>query len=123
MALGIIMILLGLSGLMGLTGPLPSDSVFGDGWWLSNVEVWVHLVVGIVLLVLSYAISGSAQRSLAMIVGVVALLVGIYSIFKPGDLAGFNLERPADTVLFLVIGLWGWMSSRGSSSSQAAAGM
>ncbi|MBI3626444.1 hypothetical protein HY224_00145, partial [Candidatus Uhrbacteria bacterium] len=69
---------------------------------------------GVVALIVAFAAPMSVQKPVTMIVGVVALLVGLYSIFKPSFL-GANLENPADTLLHLVIGVWALVSTKGKS--------
>lgn len=102
---GIVLILVGILGFMGVIGPTENDSLFGATWWFDNGENWAHLLIGIVALIAAFALPMSGQKPLVMIVGVVALLIGLYSIFQ-NKFLGANLENPADTLLHLVIGVW-----------------
>lgn len=111
---GIVLVVVALLGFFGVIGPTPEKSLFGASWWFDNAENWAHLVLGIVALIVAFAAPMSLQKPVTMIVGVVAVLVGLYSIFKMSFL-GANLENPADTLLHLVIGVWALVSTKGKS--------
>lgn len=102
---GIVLLAVGILGFF-LIGPTEEQSIFGSAWWFDNAENWAHTVLGIVALIVGYGVkSASTQKSIAMIVGVVALLVGIYGFISP-SLLGANLENPLDNILHLVVGAW-----------------
>lgn len=102
---GVVLVLVGILGFVGVIGPTAEDSVFGATWWFDNGENWAHLILGVVALIAAFAIPGSLQKPLVVLLGVLGVLVGIYSIFRP-DFLGANLENPADTLLHIVVGLW-----------------
>ena len=53
------------------------------------------------------------QRSLVLLLGVVGILVALYSALVQEMFFGANLENPADTLLHLVVGGWAlWASMR-----------
>lgn len=108
---GIVLILVGVLGAIGVIGPTADQSLFGAAWWFDTAENWAHLVIGVVGLVSAFILPAATQKGLTMIVGVVAVLAGIYSLFYP-TLLGANLENPTDTILHLVVGVWGIWSSR-----------
>ncbi len=108
---GLILIIVGILGFIGIIGPTAEDSMFGASWWFDNGENWAHLIIGIVGLLVGLKGSISSQRSLTLIVGVLAVLIGIYSIFKSSFL-GAMLQNPADTILHLVIGIWALLASK-----------
>lgn len=103
---GIILVLVAVLGYIGVIGPTPDASIFGAGWYFDNVENIVHLVLGIVALVAVYVLPVSLHKPLVVLVGIVAVLAGLYSLFVGGTLGGANLENPADTILHLVVGAW-----------------
>lgn len=107
---GVVLVVVGLLGFFGVIGPTADQSVFGSGWWFDQGENWAHLVIGVVALIAAYTLSASSQKTLVMVVGVVGVLIGIYSIFTPSFL-GANLENPADTLLHIVVGVWALMAS------------
>ncbi len=111
---GIVLILVGILGFgLGL-GPTPEQSLFGANWYFDNGENWAHLILGIVGVIAAYALPMSGQKTLAMILGVVGLLIGLYSLFVSNNFLGANLENPADSILHLVVGGWAlWASKRG----------
>ena len=113
---GIILVVVGLLGFFKVIGPTPDHSIFGAHWYFDNGENWAHLVIGIVGLLAAFALPASGQKALVMVLGVVGILIGIYSIFNQKFL-GSNLENPADTILHLVVGLWALYASMNKSSS------
>lgn len=108
---GIILIVVGVLGFFGIIGPDSGSSIFGDFWWFDNAENIAHLVLGVVALVALYVFPGNLHKPLVLLVGAIGLLVGVYSLFfSEGGSAGFigaMLQNPADTVLHLVVGVWG----------------
>lgn len=108
---GVILILLGIYGFF--------DKDAG-AWYFDNGENWAHLVLGIVAVVAARSLSESAQRSLTLIVGVVAILFAIWGFFlrdvaAPNFYGLANLENPLDNLLHLVVGIWALWASRGRS--------
>jgi hypothetical protein len=107
---GTILVLVGVLGFF-LIGPTEEQSIFGAAWWFDTAENWAHLVLGIVALAAAYGLKDPGiQKNLVMVVGVVALLVGIYGFFS-GSLLGANLQDPLDNILHLAIGAWGIAAS------------
>ena len=115
---GAVLVLVGLLGFFGIIGPTADQSIFGGGWWFDNGENWAHLVIGVVGLIAAFAFPDSLQKPLVMVLGVVGVLVGLYSVFTPSFL-GANLENPADTLLHLAVGAWALWASWGKGSSMA----
>ena len=109
---GIIFVLCAILGFIGVIGPTPDQSIFGTTWWFDSTENWLHFVLGILMLIIAMALPYNTQRGIGMTIGIIALLVGIYSFFKPGMLFGVNLEYPADTIFHILIGFWALLSSR-----------
>ncbi len=81
-------IILVLVGILGMTDVLMA---------FSSTEQWIHLLVGIVCLIASFTLSASAQKILAMIVGIIGILTAIYSLFTPNYTA---------LAVYLIVGAW-----------------
>lgn len=109
---GVVLVLVAILGFIGVIGPTAEKSIFGANWWFDNGENWAHLLIGIVALIGAFVFPASLQKTVTMTVAVVAILIGIYSIFSSNFL-GANLERVADTFLHLIVGGWAWMSAKG----------
>lgn len=109
---GALLVLVGILGMINVIGPTPDKSIFGDSWWFDRGENWAHLLLGIVGLIASFTFPASAQRSLVMLLGIIGVVVGLYSIFTQ-KLLGSNLENPADTILHIVLGAWALWASMG----------
>lgn len=116
---GIVLLLIGLLGFFGIIGPTPADSIFGDAWWFDNGENWAHTILGVVALILAFAAPAMIQKWVVILLGIIGVFFGIYSIFTPAFM-GANLENPADTILHLVVGIWALLAAfMGKSKSSA----
>jgi hypothetical protein len=107
---GAVLLVVGILGFVGVIGPTADDSIFGDPWWFDNGENWAHTVLGVVGIIAGFAFPAGAQRGLVLLLGVIGVLVGLYSIFEQRFL-GSNLENPADTLLHLAVGAWALFAS------------
>ncbi|MBI4132230.1 MAG: hypothetical protein HY474_01215 [Candidatus Sungbacteria bacterium] len=119
---GVVLVLVGILGFVGVIGPTPESSLFGSAWWFDNAENWAHLVLGIVALVLAYTTGPAIQRPVVMLLGIVGVLVGLYSLLGYPMLLGANLENPADSLLHLVVGIWALAASWRKQAMGAAMG-
>jgi hypothetical protein len=107
---GAVLVLVGILGFVGVIGPTAQDSIFGEPWWFDNGENWAHTVLGVVGIIAAFVLPAGAQRGLVLLLGVVGVLVGLYSIFEQQFL-GSNLENPMDTLLHLAVGAWALLAS------------
>ena len=110
---GLILIVLGVLGFMGVIGPTPDQSVFGESWYFDNGENWAHLVLGIVGLIAAFVLSVPLQKILVKTLGIVGVLVGTYSLVIGTEFLGSMLQNPADTILHLAVGAWALLASGG----------
>lgn len=123
---GIVLIVVGLLGFFGVIGPTAGQSIFGSTWWFDNGENWAHLIIGVVGVIAAYALPASGQKPLVMVLGVIGILVGLYSLVISHSFLGANLENPADSLLHLVVGAWALYAStgkRGMAASSMSGGM
>lgn len=102
---GVVLVLVAILGFVGVIGPTADQSIFGSNWWFDSAENWAHLILGAVALIAASLIPGSIQKPLVVILGVVGVIVGLYSLFSP-TFGSANLENPADTILHLAVGGW-----------------
>ena len=103
---GAVLLLVGILGYVGVIGPTPDKSLFGSLWWFDNYENGAHTILGIAGLAAAFIFPALWQKWLVIVLGVVALLAGLYSLLVGPAFYGANLENPADTVLHLVVGVW-----------------
>lgn len=103
---GAVLLLVGILGYVGVIGPTPEKSLFGASWWFDNKENLAHTVLGVVGIASSFYLSAVYQKYLVTLLGVVGVVVGVYSLAVSTALLGANLENPADTVLHLAVGAW-----------------
>lgn len=103
---GAVLLIVGILGYIGIIGPSSDTSLFGEAWYFDTAENVAHTVLGIVALLAAFYLKNvDQQKWLVLVVGVVALLVGIYG-FMSASLLGANLENPMDNLLHLVVGAW-----------------
>jgi hypothetical protein len=108
---GAILVLVAILGYVGIIGPTPDRSLFGESWYFDNAENVAHLVLGVVALAAAFALKNAEQQKwLVLAVGALGILVGLYG-FMSEALLGANLENPADNILHLVIGAWAFWSA------------
>lgn len=103
---GAILLLVGILGYIGVIGPTPEKSIFGAFWYFDNAENLAHTVLGVAGLVAAFAFPAMWQKWLVVLLGVLGLVVGVYSLLGYSMLLGANLENPADSILHLAVGAW-----------------
>jgi uncharacterized membrane protein len=107
---GAVLVLVGILGFIGVLGPTADRSIFGAYWYFDNAENWAHLVLGIVGLIAALMLAANYQKMLVAVLGVIGVLIGLYSLFGPIPeglgLLSAQLENPLDTILHLVVGCW-----------------
>ncbi len=108
---GIVLVVVGILGFINVLGPTADTSIFGETWWFDNGENWAHLIIGVVGLIAAYTLPAASQKTLVLVLGIIGVLVGLYSLFISGNFLGANLENPADTLLHLVVGAWALYAS------------
>ncbi len=108
---GLVLVLVAVLGMVGIIGPTSDQSIFGVTWWFDTAENWAHLVLGVVALIAAFALPSMIQKPLVIAVGLLALVVGLYSAVYSTSLLGANLESPADTILHLAVGAWALLAA------------
>lgn len=103
---GVFLVLLGILGYIGITGPSIEKSIFGQRWWFDNPENLVHFVIGVVSLVSIYTVSSKMQRNLVFFIGVFATTAVFYNMRGKGIFFGSTLEYPTDLLLNACIAVW-----------------
>ena len=114
---GIVLLVVGLVGFWGILGPTPAQSIFGPSWYFDNGENWAHTILGIVALLVAVAMPAGMQAGVTLLVGAVALIVGLWGFLLPGatpNFYGANLENPLDNILHIAIGIWAILAWRGA---------
>jgi hypothetical protein len=121
---GVVLVIISLAGLVGIIGPTPESSIFSTTWYFTNGENWAHLIGGVAALLVAYAMP-AFQGPVTLLVGVVALLAGVWGFFLPAEAPNFygaNLENPLDNILHLVVGVWAVLSWRGAKKMMFSGG-
>ena len=106
---GVVLVVVGLLGFMGIIGPTSDQSIFSAFWFFDNFENWAHLVLGIVGLLVAFALPVALHKPVTLLVGVLGIFFGLYNIFST-NFMGAELQNPADMVLHFVVGAWGLYS-------------
>lgn len=108
---GAVLLLVGILGFIGVIGPTPDQSLFGAMWYFDNAENLAHTVLGVAGLGAALVFPALWQKYLVVLLGVLGLVVGLYSLMGSTMLLGANLENPADTILHLAVGAWALYAS------------
>lgn len=109
---GVILFVLAVLGFVGgLIGPTPEQSIFGSVWFFNSAENWVYLIVGVVGFILAFTLSDRNQKIVAVILGLIFIVLGLYSLTGRTEFWGLHLENPMDTALYLVLGVWGLLAA------------
>lgn len=108
---GAVLLLVGVLGYVGVIGPTPDKSLFGAAWWFDNNENLAHTVLGVVGLAAAFYAKDLWQKWLVFVLGVIGVIVGLYSLAVGPVLLGANLQNPADTALHLAVGAWALYAS------------
>ena len=114
---GIILLLIALLGFFGVIGPTAADSAFGETWFFDNGQNWAHTIVGVLALILAFAAPAIVQKWVVVLIGIIGVLLGVYSIFTPNFL-GLMLQNPTDTILYFIIGIWALLAAFMGRSSE-----
>jgi peptidoglycan/LPS O-acetylase OafA/YrhL len=122
---GAVLVLLAILGFIGVLGPTPDQSLFGEAWYFTPGENWTHLILGVVALAAVYLLKNAeTQRLLVMAVGALGLIVGVLNFFlstESPNFLGANLENPMDAILHIVVGAWGLWASMQKETTMATA--
>lgn len=110
---GAVLVLVAILGFVGVIGPTPEKSIFGEAWWFDGGENWAHLVLGVVGIGASFMLGASQQKMLVKLLGIIGILIGLYSLFGYNNFLGANLENPLDSLLHLGVGAWALLAARG----------
>ena len=106
------MVIVAILGFFGIIGPTAQQSVFGSAWWFDNGENWAHLVIGVAGLIAAFALPGNLQKMLVLVLGIIGILIGLYSLIISTNFLGANLENPLDTILHLAVGAWALLAAK-----------
>lgn len=118
---GVVLLLVGILGFVGIIGPTPSKSIFGQTWYFDNPENWAHTVLGIAGIAASFVLTKDLQKYLVLTLGVVGLIVGVYGFLVSPIFLGANLENPADNILHLAVAAWAFYSGMAKETKTATA--
>lgn len=83
---GVVLVLVAALGYVGVIGPTPEQSIFGATWYFDTIENIVHLILGVVALAAAFVLGMSMQKPLVILVGVVGVLAGLYSLLVSTNL-------------------------------------
>lgn len=112
---GVILILIAILGWVNVIGPTADDSVFGEAWYFDMAENWAHLVLGVVALIAAFLFPATVNKPLVMLLGIIGILIGIYSVFGPVTegkaFLDAQLQNPGDSILHIVVGVWALWAS------------
>ena len=58
---GIVLVVVGIAGFVGILGPTAGQSIFGPSWYFDSSENWAHTILGVVALLVAFALPAGMQ--------------------------------------------------------------
>ncbi len=106
------LIVLGVSGLVGVLGTVSQLVFFHPPYWIN----WVHFVLGVFIFIISFTSYYHLQKWLVLFPAIVATIMGLAGIFFGAYFATrYNIPDlavdPSDHIAHLIVGLlaiWAW---------------
>lgn len=102
---GALLLILGAVGFIGVIGPKAETSIFKEVWYFDYAENWAHIVIGALALLLGFLVPARIQKPIAVLLGLMAIAVGVYSIFIPQFFSA-TFQNPIDITFNMLIGIW-----------------
>lgn len=103
---GLMLLLIGISGLVGVLGTFASQSILGSTFWVDKNESTACLSMGFLALASAFFFPPLWQRYFTVFLGIAAVFIGLYSFVNP-VFFGVHIEVPTEMAILLVIGAWG----------------
>lgn len=107
---GIILTTLGILGFF-LFGPTHYSSILGDFFWLNKTESYLHLFLGLILLLSFFKLKNPLYIKLLIIfVGALSLVVSVLGFLRVDfiipHIGQTWVRNPSDSIMHLVLSFW-----------------
>lgn len=112
-AVGYILIILGILGFIRVLGPSPDKSIFGSFFWMDSRLNLLFIVTGVISFFTAYVFADTMINFLAFGIGTVAFFVGLYGLLWASRIFTLPLAGPIGNLIILIIGIWGIWSVSG----------
>ncbi len=107
---GLTLVIAGVVGYYNNLNPIFESAVFGQTWYADNGQNIFHVVLGIFTLLVGAFAGKGLQKILAWIFSALSMGLAIYSLYYDSLLNFFGLEKPGDTLFYLLLGSAGLIS-------------
>lgn len=107
---GLTLIIAGVVGYYNNINPTFELAVFGQVWFADNMQNVFHIVLGVFTLLIGILAHKSLQKILTWIFSLASMVVAVYSLAYDTMLNFFGLEKPGDTLFYLLLGSAGLLS-------------
>lgn len=107
---GLTLIIAGVVGYYNNINPTLEFAVFGQGWFADNAQNVFHIVLGVFTLLIGALAHKHLQKILAWIFSLASMALAVYSLVYDTLLNLFGLEKPGDTLFYLLLGSAGLLS-------------
>lgn len=111
---GGILIVLAILGLLGILGPTPEKSHFKETLFLDTAQAALFILTGIIALMTAFYYPQPAKTFVTLSIGILAFIIGIFSLTHTQQFFSGTVEYPSETVFFLLLGAWALFSVFGS---------
>ncbi len=101
---GLTLVIAGVLGFLNNVHPALEPVLFGQSWYVDSVQSTFHVLLGIFTLLIGALASKSLQIILAWIFSFLSMGVAVYSLYSDTLLEFFGLEKPGDTLFYLLLG-------------------
>lgn len=112
---GAVLVLMGLSGVVGLLALISRASVFNPPYWIN----WVHLTFGIVVVTIALAGGRVLQNVMTLAAAFIGITLGLSGLlFGPYAANVYSIPEladPSDHLAHLAVGLlalWAWWNRK-----------
>ena len=107
---GLTLIIAGVVGYYNNINPAFEVAAFGQGWFADNAQNIFHIVLGVFTLLIGALAHKQLQKTLAWIFSLASMALAVYSLSYDTLLNLFGLEKPGDTLFYLLLGSAGLLS-------------
>jgi hypothetical protein len=96
-------VILSLLGYLGILGPTPERSIFGEFWWLDNNQNTLHFVAGLGSIISAMLLSKPRQEGVVWFLSIISIIWAIYSFIANHLLVGSPLNS-IEEILYFTMG-------------------
>jgi len=106
---GITLICAGILGFYSSFGTRLETEIVGEYWYMDVYQSLFHLILGLFTFYVGVGLRSGMQKTLAWIFSLLSMALAAYSLYNDQLFQLIGLEKPGDTLFYLVLGSVGLM--------------